>query len=82
MLAELLSEKYNVNKTEANNNNHIGVPITILNTNETHHVLVAELGTNHFGEIPYTASILSPYYSLITNIGDSHLEFLKTKNCV
>ena len=75
MLAELLSEKYSVNKTEANNNNHIGVPLTILNTNETHQVLVAELGTNHFGEIPYTANILSPDYSLITNIGDSHLEF-------
>lgn len=82
MLAELLTEKYTVNKTEANNNNHIGVPLTILNTNETHQVLVAELGTNHFGEIPYTASILSPEYSLITNIGDSHLEFLKTKNGV
>jgi len=82
MLAEILSEKYRVNKTEANNNNHIGVPLTILNTNETHDVLVAELGTNHFGEIPYTASILSPDYSMITNIGDSHLEYLKTKNGV
>ncbi|MCW8803977.1 MAG: UDP-N-acetylmuramoyl-tripeptide--D-alanyl-D-alanine ligase, partial [Ignavibacteriaceae bacterium] len=82
MLAELLSEKYKVNKTEANNNNHIGVPLTILNTNETHQVLVAELGTNHFGEIPYTADILSPDYSLITNIGDSHLEFMKTRNGV
>jgi len=82
MLAELLSEKFSVNKTEANNNNHLGVPLTILNTNEKHQVLVAELGTNHFGEIPYTANILSPDYSLITNIGDSHLEFLKTKNGV
>jgi UDP-N-acetylmuramoyl-tripeptide--D-alanyl-D-alanine ligase len=82
MLAELLSEKYSVNKTEANNNNHIGVPLTILNTNETHQVLIAELGTNHFGEIPYTANILSPDYSLITNIGDSHLEFLKTRKGV
>ena len=82
MLAEILSEKYRVNKTEANNNNHIGVPLTILNTNENHQVLVAELGTNHFGEIPYTAKILSPDYSLITNIGDSHLEFLKTRNGV
>jgi UDP-N-acetylmuramoyl-tripeptide--D-alanyl-D-alanine ligase len=82
MLAELLSEKFSVNKTEANNNNHIGVPLTILNTSEKHQVLVAELGTNHFGEIPYTANILSPDYSLITNIGDSHLEFLKTKNGV
>ncbi len=82
MLAEILSEKYRVNKTEANNNNQIGVPLTILNTNENHQVLVAELGTNHFGEIPYTANILSPDYSLITNIGDSHLEYLKTKNGV
>jgi len=82
MLAEILSEKYRVNKTEANNNNHIGAPLTILNTNENHQVLVAELGTNHFGEISYTASILSPDYSLITNIGDSHLEYLKTKNGV
>lgn len=82
MIAELLSEKYRVNKTVANNNNHIGVPLTILDTNENHQVLVAELGTNHFGEIPYTAKILSPDFSLITNIGDSHLEFLKTRNGV
>ena len=82
MLAQILSEKYSVNKTEANNNNHIGVPLTILNTNEKHQVLVAELGTNHFGEIPYTANILSPDCSLITNIGDSHLEFLKSKSGV
>ena len=82
MLAQMLSEKYKVNKTEANNNNHIGVPLTILNTNEKHQILVAELGTNHFGEIPYTANILSPDYSLITNISDSHLEFLKTREGV
>lgn len=82
MLAELLKEKYTVNKTFANNNNDIGVPLTILNTNEKHQVLVAELGTNHFGEIPYTAKILSPDYALITNIGSSHLEFLKTKDGV
>ena len=82
MLAELLSEKFSVNKTIANNNNDIGVPLTILNTNNYHQVLVAELGTNHFGEIPYTANILSPDYALITNIGNSHLEFLKSKNGV
>ena len=82
MLAELLKEKFVVNKTIANNNNDIGVPLTILNTNEKHQVLVAELGTNHFGEIPYTAKILSSDFALITNIGSSHLEFLKTKNGV
>lgn len=82
ILATLLSEKYTVSKTEENNNNNIGVPLTILNTNEKHNVLVAELGTNHFGEIPYLAKIISPDYALITNIGDSHLEFLKSRNGV
>ncbi|HQF42000.1 MAG TPA: UDP-N-acetylmuramoyl-tripeptide--D-alanyl-D-alanine ligase [Ignavibacteriaceae bacterium] len=82
ILAVLLSEKFKVNKTIANNNNHIGMPLTILSTNEKHNILVAELGTNHFGEIHYTASILSPDIALITNIGDSHLEFLKNRKGV
>lgn len=82
ILAALLSEKFKVNKTVANNNNHIGVPLTILSTNEKHQVLVAELGTNHFGEISYTAAIASPDLALITNIGDSHLEYLKNRNGV
>ncbi|MFC2103078.1 UDP-N-acetylmuramoyl-tripeptide--D-alanyl-D-alanine ligase [Bacteroidota bacterium] len=82
MLATLLSEKYHVNKTIGNNNNHIGVPLTILSTNEKHDVLIVELGTNHFGEIEYTANILEPDYSLITNIGHSHTAYLKNKSGV
>ncbi len=82
MLALLLSQKYSVNKTIANNNNHIGVPLTILSTNEKHDLLVAEMGTNHFGETRYSASIAQPDYALITNIGDSHLEFLKDRSGV
>ena len=82
ILATLLSEKFKVNKTVANNNNHIGVPLTILSTNEKHNVLVAELGTNHFGEIPYTSAIVIPDLALITNIGDSHLEYLKNRKGV
>ena len=82
MLSELLSQKYIVNKTIANHNNHIGVPMTIFSTNQKHDILVAELGTNHFGEIKYTAEILQPDFALITNIGDSHLEFLKNRKGV
>lgn len=82
ILAKLLNEKYNVNKTVANNNNHIGVPLTILSTEAKHEILVAECGTNHFGEIAYTADILQPDYALITNIGDSHLEYLKDRKGV
>ena len=82
MLASILSEKFSVNKTVLNNNNHIGVPLTIFSTNNSHDFLVAELGTNHFGEIKYTADIASPDYALITNIGSSHLEYLKNKKGV
>ena len=82
ILAILLNEKFSVNKTIANNNNHIGVPLTIFSTNNTHDYLVAELGTNHFGEIKYTADIALPDYALITNIGSSHLEYLKNKKGV
>jgi UDP-N-acetylmuramoyl-tripeptide--D-alanyl-D-alanine ligase len=82
ILAVLLSEKFKVNKTENNNNNHIGVPLTVLSTNLQHEVLVAEVGTNHFGEIEYSAKILEPDYAVITNIGTSHIEFLKNKKGV
>jgi len=82
MIASLLCEKYNVVKTEANNNNHIGVPLTILGTDEKCEALILEQGTNHFNEIEYTANISRPDYALITNIGDSHLEFLRNKEGV
>lgn len=76
MISAMLSEKYNVHKTAANNNNHIGVPLTILSAPENAEVLVLEHGTNHFNETKFTADIAQPDVALITNIGDSHLEFL------
>jgi UDP-N-acetylmuramoyl-tripeptide--D-alanyl-D-alanine ligase len=82
ILSALLKEKYIVNKTTGNNNNHIGVPLTLFSTNNKHDFLVLELGTNHFGEIAYTSGIAQPNYALITNIGSSHLEFLKNKKGV
>jgi UDP-N-acetylmuramoyl-tripeptide--D-alanyl-D-alanine ligase len=82
MIATLLAEKYKVVKTEANNNNHIGVPLTIFSADEKSEILVLELGTNHFGEIEYTSEISRPDISIITNIGDSHLEFLKNREGV
>jgi UDP-N-acetylmuramoyl-tripeptide--D-alanyl-D-alanine ligase len=82
MIAALLSERFSVVKTEANNNNHIGVPLTILSADEKCEVLVLELGTNHFNEILYTSKIAKPDFALLTNIGDSHLEFLKNRKGV
>jgi UDP-N-acetylmuramoyl-tripeptide--D-alanyl-D-alanine ligase len=82
ILAQILGEKFNLNKTVANNNNHIGVPLTILSTNNNNDVLVIELGSNHFGEIKYSAEIIQPDYALITNIGDSHLEYFHNRSGV
>ncbi|MEW6701872.1 MAG: Mur ligase family protein, partial [Bacteroidota bacterium] len=85
IIATLLEEKYGCQKvvrTEANNNNHIGVPLTILSANEKCEALILEQGTNHFKEIEYTAKISQPDFALITNIGDSHLEFLKNRENV
>ncbi|MEI7811644.1 MAG: UDP-N-acetylmuramoyl-tripeptide--D-alanyl-D-alanine ligase [Ignavibacteria bacterium] len=75
ILSTILSEKYSVVKTSSNNNNHIGVPLTILEAGNDTEVLVLELGTNHFGEIDYSSKIARPDFSVITNIGESHLEY-------
>lgn len=77
LLSVLLAEKFKVQATVRNNNNHIGVPLTIFSCNESHQILIAETGTNHFGEISYSSKILQPDFALITNIGASHLEYLK-----
>jgi UDP-N-acetylmuramoyl-tripeptide--D-alanyl-D-alanine ligase len=82
MIAAMLAEKFNVVSTQANNNNHIGVPLTILSADKKCQVLILEQGTNHFGEIPYSAKISRPDFSLITNIGDSHVEYLKDRQGV
>ena len=82
MIASLLKKKFKVVKTESNNNNHIGVPLTIFQAKADTDILLLEQGTNHFGEIPYTANISEPDIAFITNIGDSHLEYLKTRNGV
>lgn len=81
-LSALLNEKYKVNSTPGNHNNHIGVPLTLFSTSNIYDYLVLELGTNHFGEVAYSAGIARPDLALITNIGNSHLEFLKNKKGV
>lgn len=58
-------------------NNHIGVPYTILQCDEQDEVLILEMGMSNFGEIDLLCKIALPDYGIITNIGDSHLEFLK-----
>ena len=77
MIAKVLSSKFNVLKNEGTKNNHIGVPLTLLKLNDSHDMCVVEMGTSHSGEIRLLAGIARPTVAVITNIGPSHLEFLK-----
>lgn len=65
--------------TEKNNNNHLGVPLTLLNVNDETEVVVLELGSNHPGEIKVLCDIAEPNAGLTTNIGATHLEFFGTE---
>lgn len=82
LVYSVLSQKYKCKKTEGNHNNHIGLPYTILQVDDTDEVLVLEMGMSGFGEIDRLCEIAQPDYGIITNIGDSHLEFLKTRENV
>lgn len=78
----LLSVKAKTLKTEGNYNNHIGLPYTLLNVTDEEKFVVLEMGMNSLGEIRRLGEISSPNYAIITNIGDSHIEFLKTRDNV
>ena len=62
--------------TPGNYNNFIGVPLTILNAVQKAKWWIIEIGTNQFGEIAELSNIVQPTAGIITNIGESHLEFL------
>ena len=78
----LLSTKAKTLKTEGNYNNHIGLPYTLLNVTDEEKCVVLEMGMSSLGEIKRLGEISSPDYAIITNIGDSHIEFLKTRDNV
>ena len=78
----LLSTKAKTLKTEGNYNNHIGLPYTLLNVTDEEKFVVLEMGMSSLGEIKRLGEISGPNYAIITNIGDSHIEFLKTRDNV
>lgn len=74
LISAVLSTKYKTHVTKGNLNNHIGVPMTLLDTPQDAEIAVIELGTNSPGEIKELCNIVEPNYGLITNIGKEHLE--------
>ena len=75
MIAAVMSKQYRVIKSSGNLNNHIGVPLSVLQTNQSDEVGVFELGINHPGELKPLVEICQPQIGVVTNIGPSHLEF-------
>jgi UDP-N-acetylmuramoyl-tripeptide--D-alanyl-D-alanine ligase len=73
MTASLLSLQYKVKKTEGNFNNHIGLPLTVLGLSEDTEIAVLEMGMSGKGEIDFLTKLACPDAVVITNIGESHM---------
>ena len=72
LIYNILSNKYKVLKSEKNNNNHIGLPLTLCNLKDEE-IIVVEMGMNHKGEVDYLTNICKPTIGIITNILSSHI---------
>lgn len=87
LVATVLSQKYNIIYTQGNFNNHLGVPLTLLQIKPNTEIAVVEMGANHPKEIELLCSLTQPNFGIITNIGKAHIEgfgsfdgVVKTKN--
>ena len=87
LIYQILKSEICCYATKGNLNNHIGVPLSILEINSNHEIAIIEMGANHLKEISFLCKISKPTYGIITNIGSAHLEgfknlagVIKTKN--
>ena len=76
LTAHVLAQYFRVLKTQANYNNRVGTPHTLLQLTDEYDVAVIEIGTNEPGEIEVLSAMVQPTYGLITNIDKEHLEKL------
>lgn len=76
LTASVLGAKFNVLKTQANFNNEIGLPLTLLNMQESHDVAVVEIGMRGLGQIAALAPVAGPNIGIVTNVGETHMELL------
>ena len=79
IITGLLETKFKVHKTQGNFNNELGVPITILAAPEDSEILVLEMGADGFGQLDFLSKLVEPDYTVITNIGESHIEFFGSR---
>ena len=80
--AAVLSQRFTVNATKGNRNNHIGLPLTILSTKADAEVIVVEMGMSNPGEIAPLCEIARPHLGIMTNVGSAHIEFLGSRDAI
>lgn len=80
MVAAVLAKRFNVHKTQANFNNEIGVPMTILEMKPTTEILVLEMGMDRPGQLHHLSEMTHPDVTVITMIGEAHIEFFGTRD--
>ncbi|GGF11764.1 UDP-N-acetylmuramoyl-tripeptide--D-alanyl-D-alanine ligase [Halobacillus andaensis] len=79
LTASVLQVKYRTHKTAGNFNNHVGMPLTILSMPLDTEVAVLEMGMSQAGEISLLSKLAQPRHVMITNIGESHIEYLGSR---
>jgi UDP-N-acetylmuramoyl-tripeptide--D-alanyl-D-alanine ligase len=81
-IAALLGNRFQVVKNKGNLNNHIGLPLSLMQLRERPDVAVMELGMNHAGEISTLVAIAEPDVRVWTNVGDAHLGFFASPDAI
>lgn len=82
MIAGLLSTRYQVAKNKGNLNNHLGLPLSLLELRHGADVAVMELGMNHAEEIRLLVSVAEPDVRVWTNVGDAHLGHFESREAI
>jgi UDP-N-acetylmuramoyl-tripeptide--D-alanyl-D-alanine ligase len=80
IIAHILSQEFSLLKTSGNYNNEIGIPLTLLQLNRSHKILVVEMGMRGLGEIKILSNFIPPDLAVITNIGEAHIGLLGSKD--